>query len=118
MLSRKKIAAVTGLLGGLALACVGVAQAYDGATTRECTTDSQGTVSCVHVQKSDTSYTSEDGTTHVSQSQNCSVRSKSRVERPEGSTGQQGTTEVGSRISCGNKAGAPKGIVMPHISLD
>lgn len=114
MLSRKKIAAVSGLLGGLALACVGVAQANDGKTTNECTTDSGGNVSCVYVQKSETTYTSKDGRTHVRQSQNCSVTSESRVVQPEGSTGQ-GTTVVGPRIKCGNQTGAPKDVVLPHV---
>ncbi len=117
MLSRKKIAAVSGLLGGLAVACVGVAQAYDRHTTDECTTDSQGNVSCVYIQKSQTTYTSKDGTHHVQQSQNCSTTSKSRVVQPEKRSGQQGTIRVGPRINCGNSTSATslKGFVVPHI---
>jgi hypothetical protein len=104
MLSRKNIAAISGLLGGLALTCVGVAQAYDVQTKDECRTDSQGNVSCVHIQKSETTYTSKDGTVHVHQSQNCSTTSKSRVVQPKSPNGQHGTVVIGPRISCSNRA--------------
>jgi len=117
MLSRKKIAAVAGLLGGLALACVGVAQANDGETTNECTTDSGGNVSCVYIQRSETTYTSEDGTTHVRQAQNCSTTSESRVVQSE-NTSENATTVVGPRINCGNTtSGAPGAITVPNVAV-
>ena len=47
MLSRKKMAAVSGLLGGLAVACVGVAPAYATGGPGTCTRDIQGNITCV-----------------------------------------------------------------------
>ncbi|MFF4751450.1 hypothetical protein ACWD5R_05635 [Streptomyces sp. NPDC002514] len=46
MFSGKKIAAVSGLLGGLAVACTGIAQAQAGAGPGTCTRDLQGNVTC------------------------------------------------------------------------
>ncbi|MFE9607814.1 hypothetical protein [Streptomyces sp. NPDC006012] len=46
MFSGKKIAAVSGLLGGLAVACTGIAQAHVGAGSGTCTRDLQGNVTC------------------------------------------------------------------------
>ncbi|WP_255954192.1 hypothetical protein [Streptomyces odontomachi] len=117
MLSRKKFAAVTGLLGGLALTCAGIAHAY-GETSNGCTRDDQGNVTCVHVEKSDTVYQSKDGTTHVHQSKSCETTSTNRVVRPQGSPGQQeGVTRVGAQVDCSNSVSAPKGFQPPHISL-
>jgi hypothetical protein len=116
MLSRKKIAAVTGLLGGIALTCAGVVQAY-GDTKDECTRDAQGNVSCVRVQKSETVYRTEDGTVHIRQSQNCSTNSRSRVVRNNSGSGQPQVTRVGPRVGCNVSTSAPKGFVAPHIAL-
>ncbi|MFB7494543.1 hypothetical protein ACFC09_07510 [Streptomyces sp. NPDC056161] len=46
MFSAKKIAVVSGLLGGIAVACAGIAQAQAGAGPGTCTRDLQGNVSC------------------------------------------------------------------------
>jgi hypothetical protein len=116
-IDRKRIAAVAVLLGGTVLACAGLAQGYDGQTSGECTTDAQGNISCVHTQKSQTTYTSADGTVHVNQSQSCSTSSESRVYRPEVSQGQQGTTRIGPTVDCSNHVPAPAGFVPPHIVI-
>jgi hypothetical protein len=47
MFSRKKIAAVSGLLCGLALTCGGVTQASAAAGPGNCTVDLQGNITCV-----------------------------------------------------------------------
>ncbi|MER6028347.1 hypothetical protein [Streptomyces sp. NPDC001851] len=47
MLSRKKIAAVSGLVGGLAVTCAGLAQPYAMAGPGVCTRDIQGNISCI-----------------------------------------------------------------------
>ncbi|GHD99117.1 hypothetical protein [Streptomyces alanosinicus] len=47
MLSRKKIAAVSGLLGGLAVTCVGFAHASTAADPGGCKRDLQGGVTCI-----------------------------------------------------------------------
>ncbi|WP_405871591.1 MULTISPECIES: hypothetical protein [unclassified Streptomyces] len=47
MFSRKKIAAVSGLLCGLAVTCVGVGQAHAAAGPGACTADLQGNITCI-----------------------------------------------------------------------
>ncbi|OLZ65789.1 hypothetical protein AV521_30795 [Streptomyces sp. IMTB 2501] len=47
MLSRKKLAAVSGLVGGLAVTCTGLAQGYAAADPGVCTRDLQGNVTCI-----------------------------------------------------------------------
>jgi len=47
MFSRKKIAAVSGILGGLVVTCTGGAQAYAADTPASCGLDNQGTITCV-----------------------------------------------------------------------
>ncbi|MGW3359101.1 hypothetical protein ACWDFL_27385 [Streptomyces bungoensis] len=47
MVSRKKMAVVSGLLGGLAVTCAGVAQAHAAAGPGTCTRDLLGNVTCV-----------------------------------------------------------------------
>ncbi|KOV64992.1 hypothetical protein [Streptomyces sp. MMG1121] len=46
MFSRKKIAAVSGLVGGLAVTCIGVAPAHAAASPGTCTRDILGNLSC------------------------------------------------------------------------
>ncbi|MFG2359661.1 hypothetical protein [Streptomyces sp. NPDC048521] len=51
MFSRKKIAAVSGLIGGLAVASTGVAQAYAAGGPGTCTRDLAGNISCIqHIE--------------------------------------------------------------------
>lgn len=47
MFSRKKIAAVSGILGGLAVTCAGGAQAYAAGAAGTCAVDVQGNKTCV-----------------------------------------------------------------------
>ncbi|MER5545678.1 hypothetical protein ACWDBD_37880 [Streptomyces sp. NPDC001118] len=47
MLSRKKLVAVSGLVGGLAVTCTGLAQGYAAADPGICTRDIQGNVTCI-----------------------------------------------------------------------
>lgn len=118
MNSRKKISAVAGLLGGLALTCVGIVHAY-GDTKDKCTRDAQGNVSCVRIQKSETVYKSEDGTTHIRQSQNCSTTSRSYVYQPQPQSGswQPQVTRTGPKVGCSNSQSLPPGFTPPQISL-
>ncbi|WP_225822746.1 hypothetical protein [Streptomyces naphthomycinicus] len=46
MFNMKKIAAVSGLVGGLAAACAGIAQAQVGPDPRACARDLMGNISC------------------------------------------------------------------------
>lgn len=47
MLSRKKIAAVSGILGGLIVTCAGGTQAYAAEPPGTCAADIQGNITCV-----------------------------------------------------------------------
>lgn len=47
MFSRKKIAAVSGILGGLIVTCVGGTQAYAAGPPGTCGFDPQGNITCV-----------------------------------------------------------------------
>ncbi|MER6084845.1 hypothetical protein [Streptomyces sp. NPDC001833] len=46
MFSRKKIATVSGLVGGIAVACVGLAPAYAAVGPGKCTNDLLGNLTC------------------------------------------------------------------------
>ncbi|MCQ4080320.1 hypothetical protein NGB36_06845 [Streptomyces sp. RB6PN25] len=108
MFSRKKIAAVSGLLIGLAMTCAGVAQADDAGPSSGCTTDDQGNVTCM--QQGQNNYTSKDGRNVVQQSRDCSTTYRQGSEAwPEVGVGQTGTTstETGPAINCSNSYSQP-----------
>ncbi|MFH8365668.1 hypothetical protein [Streptomyces sp. NPDC018031] len=67
MFDWKKIAMASGVLGGLALAGLGVAHAEGSAGYGGCTRDASGQITCAQT----TEYTSEDGTVHVQQKREC-----------------------------------------------
>lgn len=113
MFSRKKTAVASMLMGGLALAGLGITQAYAGGVQGDCSQDAYGNRVCV--QKSETSYTSEDGTYHLHQKQDCTTVTRPTVQQPSVGVGQQGTTEVGPTVDCSNSAPAPEGFVAPVI---
>ncbi|KUJ64354.1 hypothetical protein ACZ90_57305 [Streptomyces albus subsp. albus] len=98
MRSWKKIAAVPGLLIGLAVTGLGAAQAYDGGPNG-CSRDAQGNVVCV--QQSDNTYVSDDGTQHVHQSKNCTAVYENRLTGGS-STGQY--RRQGRTVNCSNSA--------------
>ncbi|WP_406391135.1 hypothetical protein [Streptomyces sp. NBC_00887] len=113
MSSRKKIAVASMLMGGLALAGLGVTQAYAGGPQGDCSQDAYGNLVCV--QKSETSYTSEDGTYHLNQKSNCTTVTRETVQRPGINVGQSGTKHVGPSVDCSNSAPAPEGFVAPAV---
>ncbi len=112
MFSRKKIAAVSLSLGSLAAVCVGATHAYAG-SHGQCTRDSRGNLACTYKSETNTTYTTGDGTYHVSQKQDCTSVSRSRVETPESGTGKRGTTRIGPVMDCSNHAPAPKDFKLP-----
>jgi hypothetical protein len=101
MTSRNKIAVISWVIGGLAMTCVGAAQAHGG-TTDECTTDAQGNVVCV--KKTENEWTSPDGKLHVHQTQDCTTVSKNRLDQPAVAVGQQGVTHIGASVDCSTTA--------------
>ncbi|MCQ4080315.1 hypothetical protein NGB36_06815 [Streptomyces sp. RB6PN25] len=126
MFSRNKIAAVLGLLGGLSMTCVGVAQAHGKGPSNGCKRDGQGNVTCV--RKSQTIYTTKDGkhiVVKVKQTQNCSTASRHRLLWPGINIGgtATSTTEIGPKMSCSNNlprnnnASLPDGLTLPSFLL-
>lgn len=100
MFSRKKMAAVSGLLGVLAVTGVGTAQAY--AAVNGCTSDADGNVTCVN--GNETVYKSRDGRQVLHQTKDCSTETKQRVVWPEYGVLHGGNTTVGPNLSCSNSA--------------
>lgn len=113
MFSRKKIAVASMLMGGLALTGLGVTQANAGGSRGDCAPDAYGNVVCV--QKSETSYVSEDGTHHLDQKQDCTAVTRETVQQPGAGVGQSGKTNVGPAVNCANSAPAPEGFSAPAI---
>ncbi len=114
MFSQKKIAAVSLLLGGLAVTGLGTTYAYADGAGLTCTHDAKGNTSCS--QKTESTYTTKDGTLHVQQKQDCTSDSRERVDTPQSTLGGVvGTTHIGPTVKCSNNAPAPKGFKMPAI---
>ncbi|MEW2626051.1 hypothetical protein [Streptomyces sp. NPDC048106] len=114
MFEMKKMTTVSWVLGGLLVAGAGIGHAYASGPSGECTRDEQGSVVCVH--KTEHVYTSEDGTHHVEQRQECTTVSHDVVQTPQSGVGQQGTTHIGPSVSCSSNVPAPKGFKAPVFS--
>lgn len=114
MFDHKKSAAITWLVGGFTLACVGVGHAVAAAPTTTCSYDAQGNKTCV--SKSDSTYTSPDGRYQLHQQQDCTTVSRPVAQSPQFSIGQQGTTRIGAAVGCSNNAPAPAGFKAPDFS--
>jgi hypothetical protein len=114
MVSRQKIATVSGIIGSLALICVGAAHAQAEVIPRDCKTTAAGDITCVH--KSQIVHTDKHGTYVVKQTQNCSIASRPRLVLPEDGMLNNGSTHVGPVMDCTNKAPLPKGFKRPHVT--
>ncbi|WP_258055468.1 hypothetical protein [Streptomyces sp. Ru62] len=114
MFSLQKIATVSGLVGGLALVCVGAGHAYADAIPGGCKTTEQGGTVCVH--KTET-QTDKDGTHTLKQEQNCSTADRPRLVFPEDELTSTGSASVGQVVDCSNRAELPKGFKKPHIEF-
>ncbi|MFG2285083.1 hypothetical protein ACGFOU_03275 [Streptomyces sp. NPDC048595] len=107
MFSRKKIAAVSVLLGGLAVA--GIPQAYAEGAPLSCTRDLTGNVSCV---QKNADHTSQDGKYTLKQAQDC--LSSTPVTMPSNGLLNTGSTRIGPAMTCSNTA-PEDGESMPQI---
>lgn len=96
MFSRKKIAAVSALLGGLVMTCTGAAQAY-AAGPALCTTDAQGNVTCI--QRFD-GMTPQGDRVILRQAQTCVPVEP--LSLPTGNLLSKGTTRIGPQVTCAN----------------
>lgn len=114
MFSRKKITAVSWLVGGLAVTGLGIGHAYATGPSGDCTRDAEGNVTCSY--HSETTYTSGDGTYHVDQKQGCTSVTPAQVNPPESDAGQNGTTQTTPVVNCSNTAPAPTDFRAPDVA--
>ncbi|MFI7410466.1 hypothetical protein ACIBU0_17570 [Streptomyces sp. NPDC049627] len=95
MFNGKKIAAISGLLGGLAMTCIGVTQANAAADPPACTTDSQGNTHCT---QRIVGQTPEGDNFIVRRSVNCQPTKPVSVPAP--GLFSNGQTRIGPHITC------------------
>ena len=115
MISRQKMATVSGLLGSLAVICAGAAQAHADGSAGDCKTTAAGETTCIH--KSEIVHKDKKGTYVVKQTQNCSTVSRPHLELPEDTWLNSGSSKVGPVVDCSNTVPLPKGFKRPHISF-
>ncbi|MFG2890730.1 hypothetical protein [Streptomyces sp. NPDC048248] len=115
MFSRKKIAAVTALLGGLAVTGAVAPQTQAAEAPGGCARDVQLNKVCA--KKSETTYTTKDGKVVIKQKQSCSTDSRQRVAWPETGLVNKQSTEIGPQMDCSNKVPPLKGFKKPRIVL-
>jgi hypothetical protein len=114
MFSRKKIAAVSGLVGSIAVLYVGGAQAYADDSSGDCKTTAAGETTCVHT--SEVVHKNKRGTFVVKQDQKCSTTYRPQlVLADDEMLTRPGTTEVGPKVECSNTTPVPKGVKPPHV---
>ncbi|QIJ62754.1 hypothetical protein [Streptomyces sp. JB150] len=101
MFSTRKAAALSGLVGGLVLACTGITQAHAG-NPGTCTRDAQGNITCV---QRITGVIPEGGT--IPHQETC--RPVEPVTLPVTPGG--GTMRVGPRVTCSPETGRVLGTV-------
>lgn len=102
MFNGKKIAAISGLLGGLAMTCIGVGQAHAAANPGNCTTDSQGNTTCT---QRIVGQTPEGDNFIVRRSVNCQPTKPVSVPAP--GLFSNGQTRIGPHITCSDIAPEP-----------
>ncbi|OLZ65787.1 hypothetical protein AV521_30785 [Streptomyces sp. IMTB 2501] len=112
MFTRQKIATVTGLVGSLAVICVGAAHALPDGPRPDCKTTAMGDVICIHKREI---RTDRHGKHIIKQAQDCSVVDRSRVVFPEGDLLGGGSRKVGPVVNCSNEVKLPKGFKKPHF---
>ncbi|GAA2669155.1 hypothetical protein [Streptomyces lunalinharesii] len=115
MFSRKKIATIVALMGGLTTAGLVAPQAHatDGA---ECSRGAAGDRTCVH--KNEGTYRTKDGDRVViRQMQRCSTAARQRVVWPETGLASREHTDIGPRMNCSNHFVLPKGFERPRADF-
>ncbi|WP_141311826.1 hypothetical protein [Streptomyces spinoverrucosus] len=117
MFSTKKIAAVSGLLGGLAVTCTGITQAYAAAGPGACTSDAEGNITCIQW----VTGTPAEGDRFARQSQGCVPMQPWTLPSPL-SLLSRGTTKIGPEVTClnstpktGDSAESADGPVLPRL---
>ncbi|MET9457208.1 hypothetical protein ABZY05_19275 [Streptomyces canus] len=103
MFTPQKIAAVSGLVAGLAAICLGTPYAY--ADDGNCATTAQGDTICI--RKSETQIDKDDAHI-VKQAQDCSTSDQPHVVDWQDKMLEGGATSVGPVVECSNNAPLPK----------
>ncbi|MEU1704169.1 hypothetical protein ABZ478_02035 [Streptomyces sp. NPDC005706] len=114
MFNAQKIATVTGLVGSLAVLCLGAGQASAGGLPSGCGSAAESGAVCV--QKND-SHVDKDGTHVIQQNQGCSSVDRPNVMFPADEASGKGSVSTGQDIDCSNKAELPKGFKKPHVDF-
>ncbi|GHD99113.1 hypothetical protein [Streptomyces alanosinicus] len=118
MFTPQKIATVTGLVGSLAVICVGAAHAHADGPKGDCRTTAQGDTVCV--RKSEVRIDKR-GKHILKQAQDCAVIDRPRVVGPDDDLLAGGAKNVGPVVECDNVVKVPKGFKgfkgfkKPHI---
>ncbi|MFD7342314.1 hypothetical protein [Streptomyces violascens] len=118
MFSRQKIATVSGLIGSLAVICVGATQAHaePPKPKGECKTSAAGETTCIH--KSETVHIDKkNGSYSIKQTQECSTTDRPNLLMPGDTQVNQETMQVGPTVGCSNNAKLPKGVKVPHFEF-
>ncbi|WP_326787261.1 hypothetical protein [Streptomyces sp. NBC_00151] len=102
MFSRKKIAALSGLIGGLAVTSMGITHAHAAGDPASCTRNPQGDVICVQHIEGETA-----GRDAIPHQETCMPVQSVTLPAPTGN----GTTQLGPRVTCSPAtSGAPRSI--------
>ncbi|GAU68796.1 hypothetical protein SSP35_09_00390 [Streptomyces sp. NBRC 110611] len=104
MLTRKHLAVVTGIVGGLVVTFAGHAQASAGSPATNCVHDLTGSYTCF---QRNSNVASEHGKYTVQQSQDCAV-TRPLPETVDGLL-NTGSTAIGPSTSCSNHVGPQQG---------
>ncbi|WP_246101299.1 hypothetical protein [Streptomyces cyaneus] len=115
MIGRQRIAAVSGLLGALAVLYSGAAPAYADDPKGDCTISEQGDIVCI--KKSEVVHKGKRGKYVVKQKQACETIERPRFVHPEGNFLNGGDVKSGPVVECSNEAKLPKGFKMPKIKF-
>ncbi|MFI9047565.1 hypothetical protein [Streptomyces sp. NPDC053427] len=113
MFSRKKIAAASGLLGGLVMICAGATQAYAGGSAGTCIRDTQGNITCM---QRNNGYTSDDGKYVVHQAQDCLATKP--LSWPADGLLNKGSTRIGPAVNCSNAAPSTDAFEPPALAAE
>ncbi|MFI6054472.1 hypothetical protein ACIBCO_30820 [Streptomyces violascens] len=111
MFSAKKIAAVSGLLGGLVVTCTGAAQAYAAEGAGMCSHDSQGSTTCI---QRFVGSTPEEGGYILRQAQGCVPTEP--LSLPVVGLLNRGNMQIGPEVTCSPNNPGPERGVEPGIN--
>jgi hypothetical protein len=113
MIGRQKIAAVSGLIGAIAVLYGGAAPAFaDDDPKGACTITNQGDIVCIKkselIRKGKRAYV-------IKQAKDCQIAERPRFTFQDGQMLNDGTVHSGPVVECSNKAKLPKGFKAPKF---